>query len=63
MKGFSAQHCLVLMLEKLKSITDNGKSFGALLSDLLKEFDCLSHDLLIAKFNAYGFNMSCKEQQ
>ena len=57
-KGFSAQHCLVSMLEKWKSATDNKKSFGALLIDLSKAFDRLSHDLLIVKLNAYGFNMS-----
>ena len=50
-KGFSAQHCLVSMLEKWKSATDNKKSFGALLTDLSKAFDCLSHELLIAKLN------------
>ena len=57
-KGFSAQHCLVSMLEKWRSAIDNKKSFGALLTDLSKAFDCLSHDLLIAKLNAYGFSMS-----
>ena len=57
-KGFSAQHCLVSMLEKWKSATDNKKSFGAILTDLSQAFDCLSHDLLIAKLNAYGFSMS-----
>ena len=57
-KGFSAQHCLVSMLEKWKSATDNKKSFGELLTDLSNGFDCLSHELLIAKSNAYGFNMS-----
>ena len=51
-KGFSAQHCLVSALEKWKSATDNKKSFGALLTDLSKAFDCLSHKLLIAKLNA-----------
>ena len=57
-KGFSPHHCLVSMLEKWKSATDNKKSFGAVLTDLPKVFDCLSHDLLIAKLNAYGFSMS-----
>ena len=57
-KGFNAQHCLVSMLEKWKSETDNKKSFGALLTDLSKAFDWLSRDLLIAKLSAYGFNMS-----
>ena len=46
------------MLEKWKSTTDNKKSIGALLTDLSKAFDCLSHVLLITKLNAYEFNMS-----
>ena len=29
---------------------------GALLTDLSKAFDCLSHELLIAKVSAYGFS-------
>ena len=47
-EGFGAQQCLVSMLEKWKSATDNKKTFRAL----------LSYDILIAKLNAYGFNMS-----
>ena len=57
-KGFSAQHSLLSMLGKWKSAVDKKQVFGALLTDLTKAFDFLSHDLLIAKLNAYGFSMS-----
>ena len=56
-KGFSAQHCLLAMFEKWKNSIDKGKVFGALLTDLSKAFDCLPHELIIAKLNAYGFNL------
>ena len=56
-KGFSTQHCLLLMLEKWKHAVDNKKVFGALLTDLSKAFDYICHDLLIAKFNTYGLSL------
>ena len=46
------------MLEKWKRAIDNGKCFGALLTDLSKAFDWLEHELLIAKLNTYGFHLS-----
>ena len=45
------------MLEKWKRAVDSGQIFGTLLTDLSKAFDCLEHELLIAKVNAYGFSL------
>ena len=45
------------MLEYWKSEVDKRKVFGVLLTDLSKAFDSLSHELIIAKLNAYGFSL------
>ena len=50
--NYGTQHFLLLMFEIWNEATDNNKAFGALLTDLLKAFDCLSHDLFIAKLYA-----------
>ena len=57
-RGFSANNCLLAMLEKWKSSVDKAKAFGVLLADLSKWFYCLSHELIIAKLNADGFSLS-----
>ena len=54
-KSCRTQYCLLAMLEKWKSASHKGKSFGAFLTDLCKAFHCLSHNFLLAKRHVYGF--------
>ena len=49
---------MITLIEKWKKSVDNGGAFSALLTDLPKYFDCLPHELLIAKLDAYGFDKS-----
>ena len=43
-------------MEDWKKSLDQNKFVGAVLVDLCKTFDCIRHDLLIAKMHAYGFS-------
>ena len=55
--GMSTQNCLLFMVEKWRKCLDMHGKLGVLLTDLSKSFDCLLHDLLIAKLHAYGFDL------
>ena len=56
-QGFSTQHYLLIMIEKLRKIRYEKGGFGVVLPDLSKAFDCILHKLPIAKLSAYGFDM------
>ena len=45
------------MIEIWRKSLDKGGAFGALLTDLSKAFDCLSHELLVTKLHAYGVDI------
>ena len=63
-KKYSAEHAPIAMTEKAKKTPiDKGGAFGALLTDLSKAFDCVTHDLLIAKLHALNFDMNALNSQ
>ena len=44
------------MLEKIRKALDKKIECGLLLTDLSMAFDCVKHDLIIAKMHAYNFD-------
>ena len=57
-KKYSTQHALLHMIEKWRHCLDNSGAVAAVLMDLSKAYDCIPHDLLIAKLYAYGLDTS-----
>ena len=55
-RAYGTQHVLIRLVEDWRSKLDNDYLVGAILMDLSKAFDCIPHDLLIAKLHAYGLD-------
>ena len=55
-QGYNTQHRLLVMVKKWKEALDKDGLGGILLTDLSKAFDCIKHDLSIAKLATYGFD-------
>ena len=55
-KSYSSNHVLLRLIENWKKSLDNKNFGGAVLMDLSKAFDCVPHDLLVAKLHAYGLS-------
>ena len=55
-KNYSSQNILISLKEEWRKTLDNNFVVGAVLTDLSKAFDCIPHDLIIAKLSAYNFS-------
>ena len=72
-KVHSTQHALFKLLQSWQKELDEKGMVATVLMDLSKAYDCIPHDLLIAKLNAYGIDsvglllisdyLSCRKQR
>ena len=53
---YCSSHVLIRLIEHWKKVLDENFVAGTVLTDLSKAFNCIPHDLLIAKLHAYGFS-------
>ena len=56
-KAHSTQHALSKLTQKWQAELASGGYVGTILMNLSKTYNCLSHDLLIAKLETYGLDV------
>ena len=54
--GIQHSNCLLVMIEKRRKIRDEKGAFSDVLTDLPKVFNCIPHQLLMAKLSGYWFS-------
>ena len=57
-KEYSSKNVLLRLIESWRRCLDQSQLVGVIFMDLSKAFDCIPHDLLIAKLEAYGLSLS-----
>ena len=55
-KSFGTEHALIRLLKDWRNKLDDNNVVDAVLTDLSKPFDCIPHDLLVAKLDIFGFH-------
>ena len=55
-KTYNTQHALFRLLQSWEKALDNSEYVGTVLMDLSKAYNCIPHDLVIAKLEAYGLD-------
>ena len=55
-EGYSTQHVLAILIEEWRKNLDDDYIVGGVPMDLPKAFDCIPHDLLIAKLDSYALD-------
>ena len=61
-KGHSAQHSLLIMIEKWKRALDENMKVEAIFIVLSMAFDTLNHRLFLAKLQVYGLQTNALKQ-
>ena len=55
-QGYGAQHAFLRLLQAWQKELDESGYTDTVVMDLSKAYDCLPYDLIIEKFEAYGFD-------